>query len=348
MVHGAADCDSERINGGSVVEEPGARLEAKERVYAVVVTFNRKSLLLECLEGLFRQTRPIDGLILVDNASEDGTPETLLKNGLISEVPPEGLNQIWETRSFPEPMSGAPLIYLRMPSNEGGAGGFHEGIKKALMERGDWFWMMDDDVEPDETCLAGIMEFCSISKCIHPSKYFEDGTPHEWEGYVSHVTGRRVFQPNISFRKGFSFCTINSGCFEGMMVHRSIVDEIGLPDKRFFLISDDSVYGFLAHFHTPVLYVEKPRIKKKYIYRKEDNSVSDRSIYYGMRNTFLVQQYMNQKIPKYKLVRSFFVFIKFMDYVLNIFQNRKKRVSGYRILIRAVMDGVSGRFGKGI
>lgn len=320
----------------------------KETVYAVVVTFNRKKMLIECLESLFRQSTPIDGLILVDNASDDGTPETLLSHGLIPHLPPGDPKEIWEVCHYPEGLSGAPLIYLRMPENEGGAGGFHEGVKKASQEGCDWLWLMDDDVEPEQSCLEGQLTFGGISKCIHPRKYFVDGTPHEWEGYVSHMTGRRIFQPDISFRKGFSFCTINTGCFEGMLVHRSIVESIGLPDKRFFLGSDDSVYGFLAHFHTPVLYARDPRINKKKIYRKEDNPISDRSIYYGMRNTFLVQQYMNREIPRYRLVRSFFIFVKFLDYALNILQNRREKIKGYRILVRAVKDGISGRFGKGI
>jgi GT2 family glycosyltransferase len=172
--------------------------------------------------------------------------------------------------------------------------------------------------------------------------------PHEWEGYISPVTGRRIFQPDISFRKGFSFCTINTGCFEGMLIHRSVVEKIGLPDKRFFLGGDDSVYGFLAHFHTPVLYLRYPRIDKKKIYQVENNPISDRSIYYGMRNAFLMQRYLNEKIDQYRSVRAFFILVKFMDYALNILQNRPKKLQGYRMLIRSFRDGMTGRFGKGL
>ena len=331
-------------NSSGMESTPGSQ----ESVYAVVVTFNRKELLIECLESLFRQTRALDGLILVDNASDDGTPEMLLSRGLIPELPPVDSKEIWEVLHHPADFSGSPIHYLRMPGNEGGAGGFHEGIKKACAKGADWLWLMDDDVEPDVACLEGQMGFSEISKCIHPRKYFADGTPHEWEGYVSHVTGRRIFQPDISFSKGFTFCTTNTGCFEGMLVHRSIVDLVGLPDKRFFLGSDDSTFGFLAHFHTPVLYTSTPIIHKKKIYRKEDNPISDRSIYYGMRNTFLVRQYMNRELPRYKSVRSFFIFVKFLNYSLNILQNRKGKVQGYRILLRAIRDGMSGRFGKGL
>ncbi len=319
-----------------------------EKVFAVLVTYNRKDLLLECLDGLFRQTRPIDGLVLIDNASTDGTAEILYAQKILPELPPADTQTQWEVRRQSLRETGMDFVYLRLPKNEGGSGGFHEGVKKALEFDCDWLWMMDDDVEPDDGCLQGQLAFSDISKCIHPRKYFQDGLPHEWEGYISPVTGRRIFQPDISFRKGFSFCTINTGCFEGMLIHRSVVEKIGLPDKRFFLGGDDSVYGFLAHFHTPVLYLRDPRIDKKKIYQVENNPISDRSIYYGMRNTFLMQRYLNEKIDQYRSVRAFFILVKFMDYALNILQNRPKKLQGYRVLIRSFRDGMTGRFGKGL
>ncbi|KGA94339.1 glycosyltransferase family 2 protein [Leptospirillum ferriphilum] len=319
-----------------------------EKVFVVLVTYNRKDLLLECLDGLFRQTRPIDGLVLIDNASTDGTADALYAQKLLPELPPTNDRSVWEFRQESRQDGERTFVYLRLPVNEGGSGGFHEGVKKALEFDCDWLWMMDDDVEPEEGCLQGQLAFSEISKCIHPRKYFQDGLAHEWEGYISPVTGRRIFQPDISFRKGFSFCTVNTGCFEGMLIHRSVVEKIGLPDKRFFLGGDDSVYGFLAHFHTPVLYLRDPRINKKKIYQVENNPIADRSIYYGMRNAFLMQRYLNEKMERYRFVRSFFILMKFADYALNILQNRPEKLRGYRILMRAFRDGLAGNFGKGL
>lgn len=320
----------------------------QEKVFAVVVTYNRKNLLLECLDGIIRQARPVNGLILVDNASDDGTETLLFEKGIISELPPLKIEGKWERVMLPEVFGGIPLTYIRMEKNEGGSGGFHEGLKKAYLSGGDWIWLMDDDIEPDPHCLEGLLAFSSISKCIHPRKYFLDGSPHDWEGYYSEKTGRRVFQDDPSFRKGFSFCTTNTGCFEGMLVHRSIVDKIGYPDKRFFIGSDDSVFGFLAHFHTPVLYVRDPFVRKKAVQAKGYAPISDRSIYYGMRNAFLFREYMNRQIPRYQFRRTFFMIVKFFDYGLNILQNRDRKIQGYRVLLRAVRDGWLGKFGKGL
>ena len=47
------------------------------KVCAVIVTFNRKILLMRTLTALYAQTRPVDTILIIDNASSDGTPELL-------------------------------------------------------------------------------------------------------------------------------------------------------------------------------------------------------------------------------------------------------------------------------
>jgi len=106
------------------------------RVTAVVVTFNRKDLLLECLEALARQTRPLDRVVLVDNASTDGTREAVQEAGL-----PDRL----------------ALDYLRLTRNGGGAEGFHFGVLEAMSGDSDWVWLMDDDCEPADDALDRLL-----------------------------------------------------------------------------------------------------------------------------------------------------------------------------------------------
>ncbi len=318
------------------------------KVWAVVVTFNRKELLIDCLNGLARQTRALTGIVVVDNASSDGTLEMLLEKGFLKEqfLPvDQDLFEIW---SCPKSLGGLNFLYVRLSSNSGGAGGFHEGIKRAHSQKADWIWVMDDDVEPDPGCLEGLMRFSDISHCLHPRKYFLDGIPHHWEGSLSVVTGKRDFQPDISFSKGFAFCTMNTGCFEGMLIHRDIVEKIGYPDKRFFIGMDDSTYGFLAHLHTPVLYLRDPFIRKKVDSCKAVGPISDRSIYYGMRNAFLLQSYLNESVPRYRFVRSCFLVVRFFDYALNILQSRADKGKAYRVLFRALKDGLRKKYGKGL
>jgi GT2 family glycosyltransferase len=320
----------------------------KPSVVAVVVTYNRKDLLLECLFGLSRQKHPIDGLVLVDNASTDGTSALLYDNGLLDRMPAEEDISIQEFQTRPTLMGKIPTIVLKMNENTGGSGGFSEGLKRAYLEGAEWIWLMDDDIEPNEECLEGMLKFSEISRCIHPRKYFRNGIPHHWEGYYDLRTGRRIFQEDPSFKKGFSFCTTNTGCFEGMLLHRSIVEAVGFPDRRFFIGMDDSLYGFMAHFHTPVLYLRDPFVIKKVDAPVGYAPISNRSLYYGMRNAFLFKETFDRLVPKDRAMRTFFLGVKFIDYSLNILQNRDKKIEGFRCLLKGFRDGISGRFGKGL
>ena len=45
------------------------------KVCAVVITYNRRELLDECLQAITAQTYPCDHIVVVDNASTDGTAE---------------------------------------------------------------------------------------------------------------------------------------------------------------------------------------------------------------------------------------------------------------------------------
>ena len=47
------------------------------RVAAVVVTYNRVALLQQCLRALEEQSMPLTAIWVIDNASTDGTADTV-------------------------------------------------------------------------------------------------------------------------------------------------------------------------------------------------------------------------------------------------------------------------------
>ncbi|MEM3449462.1 MAG: glycosyltransferase [Nitrososphaerota archaeon] len=61
------------------------------KIAAVVVTFNRKDLLVECLNALVSQTGKLDTIFIIDGPSTSGTSEALLKYGYINELPTHSL-----------------------------------------------------------------------------------------------------------------------------------------------------------------------------------------------------------------------------------------------------------------
>ena len=109
-------------------------------VTAVIVTYNRRDLLQKALETISEQTLKPNRLIIIDNASNDGTHEMLENYG-------------WLNRS--------DIELLRLPINMGGAGGFHAGIQAAINYGTDWIWLMDDDGFPEHECLQKLLQFAT-------------------------------------------------------------------------------------------------------------------------------------------------------------------------------------------
>lgn len=211
------------------------RAESQISVTAVVVTFNRKEFLSECLDGLLRQTHPVGHIVIIDNASTDGTAEFLSTAGYLK------LDKI---------------EYIRLATNTGGAGGFHEGVKHAYEYGAEWIWMMDDDVEPVPNALQTMLSYSDRSGCIQGDKGYLDGRREQWERAADlRRSGRRK---RLAILPDTECVSVKVGCFEGMLIRREIVSKIGYPDGRFFIGGDDVAYGYLASKHTAIIYL--PRI----------------------------------------------------------------------------------------
>ena len=104
------------------------------RVAAVVVTYNRKECLLRCISALRGQQGAVTDILVVDNASTDGTAAALA----------------------PLAEEGA-IRYRNTGENIGGAGGFNLGMRWAVELGYDRLWVMDDDCIPDPDALAALV-----------------------------------------------------------------------------------------------------------------------------------------------------------------------------------------------
>ncbi|MGA7149361.1 MAG: glycosyltransferase, partial [Microbacterium sp.] len=103
-------------------------------VTAVVVTFNRLDLLRRLVAAL-REVPELDEILIIDNASTDGTGAWLV-----------------------EASASDGVLARSLAHNTGGAGGFAEGLSWAMERGADLAWLMDDDGLPDPDCLTRLLE----------------------------------------------------------------------------------------------------------------------------------------------------------------------------------------------
>jgi len=209
------------------------------RAAAVVVTYNRKELLMECLEALMRQTRPLQAIYIIDNASTDGTPELLHQEGYTPN--PEGGTITLKTPENQEIM----VTHIRLPENTGGAGGFHEGVKRAYQDGYDWIWLMDDDAEPLPDSLEKLLVYASDGVvALANLKVSPDGTPQfRHRGFFDFEGFGDMVKP-VSLDDLKEDCVeIDHASFVGLLVNLKAVEYVGFPRADFFLHFDDVEYS---------------------------------------------------------------------------------------------------------
>ena len=105
------------------------------KIAAVVVTFNRKEYLVKNIEALLAQVNAPMDILIIDNASTDGTEETI--------------------RHY---MDAGQIHYENTGENLGGAGGFNFGIRRAYEAGYDAIWIMDDDTYPHPDALEKFLQ----------------------------------------------------------------------------------------------------------------------------------------------------------------------------------------------
>lgn len=194
-----------------------------QTVAAVVVTYNRKNLLKQCLEAILAQTRPVDRIVVVDNCSTDGTPEFLEAEGFLQE----------------------PVVeYVRLAENMGGAGGFHEGMKRAYEQGYDWLWVMDDDGVAQPNALEKLLG-CPPGILFRGCLVVNNEDPAGEELAFGLVTSSGDVQSvSEALESGNSFGVVEgyANPFNGVLVSREVVRRIGLPRKELFIWGDEREY----------------------------------------------------------------------------------------------------------
>ncbi|MHA7207465.1 glycosyltransferase [Arthrobacter sp. MDT1-65] len=244
------------------------------RVFIVITTFNRAAHLRDLLASIDTLDPAPSGVVVVDNASTDGTADVLAA---------------LEAR--------VPVLVHRLPVNAGGSGGFAAGVSRALGEGAEWLWLMDDDVVVLPDALASFRPWMARYSCIHGRRYDHAGEPFFWQHLLDEFLGVHLPVRGDVFARSPVFHT-NVGCFEGMLVAAEVVREVGLPDARFFLNGDDLTYGWLVSRRYPVAYVDAFVLRKTRAQRQVDlgvrhlNDSSDLSRFCGMRNRGHLARYL--------------------------------------------------------
>ena len=193
------------------------------KILAVIVTYNRRDDLQHCISSLRKQTFRDFDILVVNNGSTDDTKEYLDNE--------------------------QELIVIHQ-ENLGGAGGFYTGEKYAYDNGYEWGWLMDDDGIADSKQLETLMKYASENQ--HPvlnALVLNKDKPDELSFYAP------VKRADELKEKELTFDFVHP--FNGTLIHRSVIEKVGMIKKEMFIWGDEMEYmeRLRVNGYTPVTVV---------------------------------------------------------------------------------------------
>lgn len=197
-------------------------------VYIVVLTWNGKTDTIECLNSLKKIDYPNYKILVVDNASEDGTSEIVRSE-------------------FPE------IELIINKENLRFAGGNNVGIDYSLQRKSDYVLLLNNDTIVERNFLSQLIESAETNPkigIVGPKIYFYSepkriwyagGKIEWWKGWISHVGIREIDNGKYETVRETDFIT---GCC--MLIKREVVESIGKLDERYYIYGEDVDYCIRA------------------------------------------------------------------------------------------------------
>lgn len=274
------------------------------KVVALVVTYNRKQLLKENIEALLAQTYNDFDILIVDNASTDGTEELV--------------------KTF----ESDRLKYINTGKNLGGAGGFNFGLRQAAEKEYEFCWLMDDDTIPERNALNSLVEKAQLLK--NDFSFLSSVT--KWKDGTICEMNRQVVSKNVLDKIELinnNLIPIEKATFVSFFVNLDIVRKLGLPISEFFIYADDWEYS-LRLIKEKTAYLDCDSIV---IHKMKENKSADIMVipkervqrtYYDYRNTFYIhKKYFGVKKSIVFLIYYWFLFFKI---IIKAKDSRIKRI----------------------
>ena len=296
------------------------------KICMLVVTFNRKELVLRNIQAVMTQSIPVDCFVF-DNHSSDGTEKFLRDNGIIP-------NQ--------------SIHYFYSEENLGGAGGFSQGMKYVYELGYEYAWLMDDDGYCwDKDTLARMVEKTKYipDAFILNSTVICDDKKHLTFGFLNIDSYKKLEDAAIDgLYKGY----INP--FNSTLISRKCIDIIGFPKGEFFIYGDEHEYMLRAikndifvatvidslYFHPINRKTKTKRIWKYDVPMKEEPIWKT---YCDTRNSvYIMKNYYGYKMV---LVR---IFVALCGALLK----RKRKVQYFYYTVLAIFDALRNDFSRPI
>lgn len=338
----------------SLIEEAPFSLPEHHRVAVVTVTYgNRRHLLEEVITRCL--ANHIKRIIVVNNGAN------------------------WNFDSLHNRYPDCDIRIILMDGNKGSAAAYSAGIRLALeCNTYDFLWLLDDDLAPENECLAILMkEYSSLAQTVQKNKIAVLAARLEFIETLSSGRYRRLMNPPNNAFLEFSVAdlwpkikkrlpwhpgqarntdlpnafSVQMAPYGGLLFHRSVIENIGLPDNDFVLYVDDYEYtDRIVRSGGNIMLIPSARLKElEQCWNSGQShfssfhawlSGSDFRAYYTARNMSYFETHVrNNRGSLYRFNKFTYLTI------LRLIALLQRRGARMRLLRDAIRAGVAGRLG---
>jgi GT2 family glycosyltransferase len=228
------------------------------------------------------------------------------------------------------------IEHIDAGGNIGVAAGNNMGIQHALMDDCTYLLFLNNDIFiPQDYLLKRTVELCETHKIVTPKIYYHN-SELIWMagGYIDntralgvHYGMKQKDTPSLNEAK---YVTYAPTCF--LAVHRSVVEEIGVMDERYFAYYDDTDFVLRAVKHGFKVWYEPSLYLNHKVSSSSGGDDSLFYIYYGNRNKlyFIKKHYAG--LHKLYLF-TYYMVVRFLRYYLRFDKERRKQ------LMKATKEG---------
>jgi len=292
------------------------------KIAIVIVNYKGKADTLECLQSLAELTYPHFEIIVVDQASGDGTLEEIAV-------------------SFPA------VLTIANPENNGFAGGNNIGVKAALERGAEYTFLLNNDTTVEPGLLEKLLAVAEREAKIgivgpmmlyhaEPHTVWSAGATVNWRG-DSVLVGEGKPDDDVTVNGAAREVDFIVGCAQ--LIKRAVWEQVGLFDESYFLYYEESDFCRRVH-KAGWSIVYEPGARMWHKVSRSTGAGSPLTLYYMRRNALRFVARHSEK-PLAGQVALLTDAVR-LSLVWTVRGQADKR----RVLLRAVTDALRGRFGK--
>ena len=243
---------------------------AQPLVITVILNTNRRVDTLDCLQSLAQSTYETSRIIVLDNASSDGSVAAIRS-------------------AFPA------VQILELTENLGYAGNNNVGINAALEQGADWVLVLNEDTMVGPECLAELVRVGESDPrigIVGPMVYHHSEPTviqsaggrlgRNWES--QHIAQNEADTQQFSAPHAVDWIT---GC--AILVRRAVIEQVGMLDERFFYYWEETEWCLRAkRGGWQILHVPQAKLWHKGVQR--DYRPKPSVAYYNTRNRLFMLQ----------------------------------------------------------